>query len=152
MQKRLTDSNFFRNRKRAGRLHDSAGTRQCRNSSMQELVILEQQFRYFVFEAERLKKSGEKSWKKNWQISTEDGRTTYISLVSASPSADTESSCAQRRYKTGPYNGKSMKNFFHIIISPLGRILVSISVRPAKRPIKIKKHTKNSDIKRRKKQ
>ena len=128
----------------------NAGTRQCRNLSVQELVILEQQFRYFVFEAERLKKSGEKSWKKNWQISTEDGRTTDISLVSASPSADTESSCAQRRYKTGPYNGKSMKNFFHIIISPLGRILVSISVRPAKRPIKIKKHTKNSDIKRRK--
>ena len=95
----------------------NAGTRQCRNLSVQELVILEQQFRYFVIEAERLKKSGEKSWKKNWQISTEDGRSRDISLVSASPSADTESLCAKIGIKQGHTMKKSMKNFLHSLLA-----------------------------------
>ena len=77
--------------------------------AVRELVNLEQHSAIPFSRQKNWRKSGGKKWKKNWQISTEDGRTTDISLVSASSSADTESLCVQKSIKQG-YTMKSEVN------------------------------------------
>ena len=85
--------------------------------AVQELVILEQHSAIPFSRQKNWRKSGGKKWKKSWQISTEDGRTTDISLVSASSSADTESLCAKKGIKQGHTMKKSMKNFLHSLLA-----------------------------------
>ena len=85
--------------------------------AVRELVNLEQHSAIPFSRQKNWRKSGGKKWKKNWQISTEDGRTTDISRVSASPSADTESLCAKKGIKQGHTMKKSMKNFLHSLLA-----------------------------------